>query len=1006
MTLIPDLQGRRILLIAIIAILGWQITNAQSYCRPSLGSCCEWISNVSIGTINHNSINEPGYADYTSVSGTITKGTTYPISVKVSTNSIYVEHVKVFFDWDRDFIFESYVYLGSAKFTGNKILTGNVTVPSNALDGCSMMRVFMQYAKEPAGACTSSGDGEVEDYTLVVSSSSVPVANFSVPNSLCSHQNISFTNASAISDGAPLNYLWNFDDGTSSTLPNPTKTFSQPGTYLVKLTASTFCTTNSITKTIIVNEPPVISDQPVNNSVCVGGAATFSATSSVPDATYQWQVDKGTGFTDIVSNSFYTNITTSTLHISGIVADMHGYQYRCIVTKNCPIASSAATLIISSPPIITAHPADVSVCKDGSTSLSVTAAGTGLSYQWQIDSGEGFKDLSNDLVYNNVTTRSLTITGISNSFEAYKYRCVVNGMCTSNSLTAQIKINSAPSISIQPTDVKLLAGNIATFSVAASGEELTYQWQTNTGDGFVNIMENGRYRNVKSSTLIIEDALLSEDNSLYRCVLSGACDPAITSGAARLIVNNPRPVISSIPVTSIMEDSSYTYKLVVSDFTNNALAFSARSKPDWLTFNVHSQLLIGIPSNNDVGPHEITLSVSNGLFATEQTFTIRVENTNDNPVITSTPSTHATEDSIYEYLVAGYDIDKDDVLHFSILTKPDWLTFDPSTKMLKGIPSNDQVGVHDVKIGVSDGIVSVEQNFKVTVVNSNDLPVIISQAITTIHENDNYQYTLRAEDQDGDQLTYKAETIPSWLSFDEITGKLAGENASPGIHSVVLKVSDGISEVSQTFNISVIQNTVPVDTSSIPVQSDPVDITLSNKSFESTTTLNQIIGIFTTKDEDHSDHIYHLVNGQGSESNNLFNIVNNNLYLKNRISHAYSNEFSIRVRSTNSFGNFIEEIFVLEKYDPERNASAIEIPTTFSPNADGINDTWIIKDLEDYADVSIEVFDRSGVPLYKSTNPTEGWDGGVSRGKAMEGPFFYIVRIQDIVKKGVLIVIK
>jgi gliding motility-associated-like protein len=571
----------------------------------------------------------------------------------------------------------------------------------------------------------------------------------------------------------------------------------------------------------------------------------------------------------------------------------------------------------------------------------------------------------------------------------------------------------------------------------------------------------------------------------------------VTSDPAKLIVINPKPEFSSIPITEVKEDSTYSYQLSVIDLTNRALVLSAAKKPNWLTFDAQSRRLWGIPTNNDVGEHEVVLRVSNGLFETEQTFMITVMNTNDNPIITTVAPVNAKEDSRYEYLILGDDIDKNDVLnftaitkpawlsvdehtgmlqgtpanedvgswtvklqlsdghsttsqqfvilvenvndppvfvtdpllvidedssygytvaaedtdtgdvlHYLILEKPDWINFDTSTRILQGIPTNNDVGVHAVKLQVSDGIVSVEQDFTITVANVNDAPDITSQPIISVNVNDNYLYVLEAKDEDNDQLLYKAEVIPSWLNFDEETGKLIGKTSLPGLYDIVLKVNDGVVEVSQNFSISVIQNPDPVDTISIPLETDPTELLLSSRSFESKTTSTQVIGAFATIDEDHSNHIYQLVDGPGAEGNTFFHIVNNNLYLKERISQAYSNEFSIRVKSTNSFGRFIEEVFILEKYDPERNASAIEIPTTFSPNADGINDTWIIKDLQQYTDVSIEVYDRSGVPLYRSTNAAQGWDGSVSGGKTMEGPFFYIVKVQDIVKKGILIVIK
>jgi hypothetical protein len=56
------------------------------------------------------------------------------------------------------------------------------------------------------------------------------------PNlSLASGSTVQFTDTST---GSPTSWLWNFGDSTTSTLQNPTKTYSSPGTYTVTLTAT------------------------------------------------------------------------------------------------------------------------------------------------------------------------------------------------------------------------------------------------------------------------------------------------------------------------------------------------------------------------------------------------------------------------------------------------------------------------------------------------------------------------------------------------------------------------------------------------------------------------------------------------------------------------------------------------------------------------------------------------------------------------------------------------
>jgi len=83
---------------------------------------------------------------------------------------------------------------------------------------------------------------------------------------------------------------------------------------------------------------------------------------------------------------------------------------------------------------------------------------------------------------------------------------------------------------------------------------------------------------------------------------------------------------------------------------------------------------------------------------------------------------------------------------------------------------------------------------------------------------------------------------------------------------------------------------------------------------------------------------------------------------------------------------------------------SIYIPDGFSPNGDGINDTFVIPDLNQYKKVSIEIFNRWGNVVYKSDNYHNDWDGkanvSLSLGTDLPvGTYFYLVSIADNGKK-------
>lgn len=82
------------------------------------------------------------------------------------------------------------------------------------------------------------------------------------------------------------------------------------------------------------------------------------------------------------------------------------------------------------------------------------------------------------------------------------------------------------------------------------------------------------------------------------------------------------------------------------------------------------------------------------------------------------------------------------------------------------------------------------------------------------------------------------------------------------------------------------------------------------------------------------------------------------------------------------------------------------IPSGFSPNSDGINDKWEIKNLEIYPENSIEVYNRWGRLVYAAKNTISFWDGYSGNAAIESGSYSYLVKTKNKVYRGVLEVLK
>lgn len=78
---------------------------------------------------------------------------------------------------------------------------------------------------------------------------------------------------------------------------------------------------------------------------------------------------------------------------------------------------------------------------------------------------------------------------------------------------------------------------------------------------------------------------------------------------------------------------------------------------------------------------------------------------------------------------------------------------------------------------------------------------------------------------------------------------------------------------------------------------------------------------------------------------------------------------------------------------PVNPKECIEIPTAFSPNGDGKNDTWQIKNIELYPDCVMKIFNRWGNLLFESTGYKEFWNGRYNGNKLPSETYYFILEL-------------
>jgi chitodextrinase len=140
-----------------------------TYCTSQGNSVAdELIGRVQFGTINNVSTGGSGYTDFTSISTTITRGTTQTITITPTwTGTIFNEGYAVFIDYNRDGDFvDSGETVWTQTPTTTTPVTGTFTIPATATLNNTRMRVSLKYNGIPT-SCETFGYGQVEDYTII-----------------------------------------------------------------------------------------------------------------------------------------------------------------------------------------------------------------------------------------------------------------------------------------------------------------------------------------------------------------------------------------------------------------------------------------------------------------------------------------------------------------------------------------------------------------------------------------------------------------------------------------------------------------------------------------------------------------------------------------------------------------------------------------------------------------------------------------------------------------------
>ena len=340
----------------------------------------------------------------------------------------------------------------------------------------------------------------------------------------------------------------------STAINNPGYVFPAyaSGQYWAKVVHDDTCVSHTGTTTVTVCVPSITA-QPTGGQYDAGAPAPLSVTATAPSgytAAFQWYAGSPGNTTTPVPNGAAASIN---------VTPSSTTTYFCRVSTSCQyVDSEPVTITVCQRPAITATSGAL-IAPGSPGTVSVTATGDNLTYQWY-----GGTSGTTNWPINGAVWPSLQQSPSSTS----NYWCRVTSPSTTNchtdSPTVTITVCGPPTITAQPSSPPVSSGGSANLNVTASGAT-GYQWYRGTAGDYSTPL------NGQNGTSLNTGPLTADTNFFVR-VLNGPC--GVDSDTVTVHVCILSASISFTPGSQVRKAQSVTLTASATNARSTDLTYS------------------------------------------------------------------------------------------------------------------------------------------------------------------------------------------------------------------------------------------------------------------------------------------------------------------------------------------------------------------------------------------------------------------------------------------------
>jgi hypothetical protein len=338
----------------------------------------------------------------------------------------------------------------------------------------------------------------------------------------------------------PFVYHWFYNDSpllneTNATLLLPNVQTIHSGDYSV-LVSNLFGSELSQKARLVVQNPPVITNQPLSQTILISNSASFTVgVDGTPPLAYQWRL----GGVNLA------NATNATLLITNAQPLQAGNYSVSVSNAAQTVVSADAALVVNVPVRITNQP--VSITTNGgvgiNVSFSVGATGTvPLLYQWFYQ--------SNPLPL--ATNATLSLTNVAASQNGTYYVVVSNSFSSATSQNVTLTVTDPPVFLQTPANITAVVGSSVTFTTLVSGSApLWLQWRK----GFITpVVPFALITNGMSTFTLVN--IQTNDAGQYRCFATNAARPGGVLGNPGTLTVLAPPVFVANPTNRVVNVGS------------------------------------------------------------------------------------------------------------------------------------------------------------------------------------------------------------------------------------------------------------------------------------------------------------------------------------------------------------------------------------------------------------------------------------------------------------------